>query len=156
MLEYVAAANAAYSVIRKAIENGKELHDCAKAVADITHAEDALRNKSNEQKNSFWTKISGKSDGDLESFMALEKVKEQQKQLKEAMIYYGRPGLHADYVRFCVEARKSREYAIKEKAKAWRDLKETILLVILWALGIMVLCGILVGVVIGLQNRGHL
>ena len=70
------------------------------------------------------------------------------------MIYYGRPGLHSDYVRFCVEARKSREHAKKEKEQAWEKLQENILLGILWLLGIGVITAIVVGIVWGLRNKG--
>lgn len=154
MLEYVAAANAAYGIIRKAIENGRELHDCAKAVADITHAEDALRNQAQRDKNSFWSRVSGKEDNDLESFMALEKIKQQQQQLKEAMIYYGRPGLHQDYIKYCVEARKSREYAVKEKARAWQELKDLLLTIVLWVLGALAATGLLVALLYGMRVRG--
>ena len=31
------------------------------------------------------------------------------------MIYLGRPGLHADYVKFCVEARKRRKAEAERK-----------------------------------------
>ena len=42
------------------------------------------------------------------------------------MIYLGRPGLHADYVRFCVEARKRRKREAAEKRKRAAELVETI------------------------------
>ena len=154
MLEIIAAANSAYAIIRTAIANGKELSSCGKAIAQFTHAQDDLRNKAHKDKNSFWAKVAGKEDSDLESFMALEKIKQQEQQLKEAMIYYGRPGLHSDYVRFCVEARKSREHAKKEKEQAWEKLQENILLGILWLLGIGVITAIVVGIVWGLRNKG--
>jgi hypothetical protein len=40
--------------------------------------------------------------------MALEAINNQQKEIEQAMIYYGRPGLHADWIRFQAEARKQR------------------------------------------------
>jgi len=154
MLELIAAANSAYAIIRTAIANGKELSSCGKAIAQFTNAQDELRNKAHKEKNSFWAKVAGKEDSDLESFMALEKIKEQEQQLKEAMIYYGRPGLHGDYVRFCVEARKSREKAKKEQEQAWEKLQENILLGVLWFLGVAIVSGLIFALVWGLRNKG--
>jgi hypothetical protein len=40
LLESVIAANAAFSVIKKAVQNGKEISDCAKAIgAYLGHKE---------------------------------------------------------------------------------------------------------------------
>ena len=45
---------------------------------------------------------------DLEEFMALEKLKQQEAQLKETMIWSGRPGLWSDWQKYQAQARKSR------------------------------------------------
>jgi len=73
MLMELAAANAAFSVIKRALSNGKEIFDCGKAVGDFVNAKDALAQKGNKKKNSFWSKVGGKDGNDLEEFMALEK-----------------------------------------------------------------------------------
>ena len=61
------------------------------------------------------------------------------------MIYLGRPGLHGDYVRFCVEARKRRAEAIKEKERKWNSLVETfqtwIAVILVVVIGLTVLIG---------------
>ena len=126
MLEYVAAANAAYSVIRTAISNGRELTDCAKSISAFTLAHDDLKNAHNKKKNSIWSQFSGKKDDDLESFMYLEQLKQKEAELKQLMIYYGRPGLHQDWVRFQVEARKRRQEEAKERKRKQAELKETL------------------------------
>ena len=113
MLEYVAAANAAYAVIRKAVENGRELTSVGKQIAAFTHATDDLAKHAHKKKNSIWSNFTGKDESDLEEFMALEEIKQKENELKQMMIYLGRPGLHSDYVRFCVEARKKRQEAAK-------------------------------------------
>ena len=71
-------------------------------------------------------KAKGVGGSDLEEFMALEKIAEQEKQLKEIMIYAGRPGLWADWQRFQAEARKSRRYAEKMAKKQREELLELI------------------------------
>lgn len=127
MLEYVAAANAAYSVIRKAIENGKELHTCAKQIGDFTLAQDNLRSQGQAKKNSIWSAFKGtKDENDIEEFMHLEAIREKEEELKRMMIYLGRPGLHSDYVKFCVEARKRRQQAEIDRKKQIAEFWETV------------------------------
>ena len=86
--------------------------------------------------------------------MALEELKQKENELKQMMIYLGRPGLHSDYVKFCVEARKRRQEDAKERARKWEELKENILLAILWFLGVAVLCAVTFGTVYVLRKRG--
>ena len=110
MLAELAAANAAFGVIKSFISNGKELASCGKQISDFVFAKEQIQKKANKQRA-----IGG--SGDLEEFMALEKINEQEKQLKEIMIYAGRPGLWQDWQRFQAEARKSRRYAEKMAEK---------------------------------------
>ena len=72
MLEYVAAANAAYSVIKSAVQNGRELTSVGKQIAAFTHATDDLAKHAQRRKNSIWSNFTGKDESDLEEFMALE------------------------------------------------------------------------------------
>ena len=110
MLAELAAANAAFGVIKSFISNGKELASCGKQISDFVFAKEQIQKKANKQR------AKGGS-GDLEEFMALEKIKEQEKELKQLMIYAGRPGLWQDWQRFQAEARKSRRYAEKMAEK---------------------------------------
>ena len=57
--------------------------------------------------------------------MALEKIKDQEEQLKQIMIYAGRPGLWGDWQRFQAKARIARreaEQAAIRKRKKIIDL----------------------------------
>jgi len=110
MLAELAAANAAFGVIKSFISNGKELASCGKQISDFVFAKEQIQKKANKQR------AKGGS-GDLEEFMALEKIKEQEKELKQLMIYAGRPGLWQDWQKFQAEARKSRRYAEKMAEK---------------------------------------
>ena len=115
MLAELAAANAAFSVIKSFVSNGKELASCGKQISDFVFAKEQIQKKASKQR------AKGGS-GDLEEFMALEKIKEQEKELKQLMIYAGRPGLWEDWQRFQAEARKSRRYAEKMAAKQREDM----------------------------------
>ena len=111
MLAELAAANAAFSVIKSFVSNGKELASCGKQISDFVFAKEQIQKKANKKK------ASGVGGSDLEEFMALEKIKGQEKELKEIMIYAGRPGLWQDWQHFQAEARKSRRYAEKMAQK---------------------------------------
>ena len=79
MLAELAAANAAFSVIKSFVSNGKELASCGKQISDFVFAKEQIQKKANKKK------ASGVGGGDLEEFMALEKIKEQEKELKQLM-----------------------------------------------------------------------
>ena len=135
MLAELMAANAAFAVIKETLKNSGDIVKAGKAISDFVGAEDALRNKANKRKNSFWTKVSGKDNSDLEEFMALEELRVQQDQLREAMQLYGRGGLYNDYVKFCAQARVKRAEAEKEQREARELLRERVLTVIALVVG---------------------
>lgn len=121
MLAELAAANAAFAVIKQAIANGRELSQFAGKIGEITNAKEDLQRKVNKKKAAHQTT-------DFEEFMALERVKEQEEELKQYMIYAGRPGLWADWVKFQKDARVARREA-EEAAR--RKRKEIIEITIL-------------------------
>lgn len=123
MLAELAAANAAFAVIKKFVSNGRELADCTKAIGDFVTAKDALQKRGNKKKNSWFGKLSGNTADDLEEFMALEKIRQQEEELKQFMIYAGRAGLWHDWIRFQAQARKRRQ---QEQADALRKRQELI------------------------------
>jgi len=119
MLAELAAANAAFGVIKSFVSNGKELSGCVKQISDFVFSKEQLEKKASKKK------ASGGS-GDLEEFMALEQIREKEEELKKIMIYLGRPGLWQDWQRFQAEARKSRRYAEKMAEKRKQELIEYI------------------------------
>jgi hypothetical protein len=117
MLAELAAANAAFSVIKSFVSNGKELTGCAKHISDFVFSKEQLEKKAKKQKS--------KGGGsDLEEFMALEQIREKEEELKKMMIYIGRPGLWQDWQAFQAEARKSRRYQEKMAAKRQAEIME--------------------------------
>jgi hypothetical protein len=108
MLAELAAANAAFAIIKKTIQNGKDLHDTGNAAYAY------FNSKTKIQKN--FTKKGKRQD--LEEFFALEKLREQEEQLKELMIYAGRPGLWDDWLKFQSDAKKQRDHEELMRRKA--------------------------------------
>ena len=137
MLAELAAANAAFGVIKSFISNGKDLASCGKQISDFVFAKEEIERKAKKQR------AKGVRTNELEEFMALEKIKQQEEELKQIMIYVGRPGLWQDWQRFQAEARKSRRYAEKMAQKRKEELLEimgySIAFIVLLAFGGMVL-----------------
>ena len=107
MLAELAAANAAFAVIKSAVQNGKEIACAGTAIANFVGAKEQLQRRAQ--------KKGGGSD--LEEFMALEQIREQEEQLKQIMIYAGRPGLWGDWQRFQAKARVARREAEEERIR---------------------------------------
>ena len=105
MLAELAVANAAFAVIKEAVQNSGDIVNAGKALFDYFDAESAIVKKTNEL---------DPERSDLEEFMALEQVRKQQEELKQLMIYNGRPGMWQDWLKFKVEARQRREAKEKE------------------------------------------
>ena len=137
MLAELAAANAAFGVIKSFISNGKDLASCGKQISDFVFAKEQIEKKAKKQR------AKGVRTNDLEEFMALEKIKQQEEELKQIMIYVGRPGLWQDWQKFQAEARKSRRYAEKMAQRRKEELLEmmgyTIAFIALLAFGGMIL-----------------
>lgn len=115
MLAELAAVNSAFSIVKQFVANGRDLSDCFQQISTITNAKEDLKNRHQKKKNSFWGSLSGKTDTDIEEFMALEKIKQAEYELESMIKIYGRAGLWEDWIRFQAEARKRR---IKEKEDA--------------------------------------
>jgi len=117
MLAEIAAANAAFAVLKTAIQNGREIADVASSVGKYVNATEEARKKAN--------KLKGSNDPSvLESFMRLEKLKQQEDELKQWMIYAGRPGLWQDWQRYQAEARKARLKAIEDRERKIKQILE--------------------------------
>ena len=129
MLAEIAAANAAFAVLKQTVMNGRDLMSAGKAISSLVNAEEELRNRGNKKKNSFWRKVGGNEGSDLEEFMALEELKQKRAELESMMRLYGRGGLYNDWVRFQVEARNRRQREIEEqKQKREKAIEWTIII----------------------------
>jgi len=89
--------------------------------------------------------------------MALEKLKQQEAELKEIMIYSGRGGMWDDWLQFQVEQKRQRvateERAARVKRERRRKIREWILagvIVVTTLAGI----GIIIGVIWLFKNKG--
>ena len=129
MLAELAAANAAFGIIKSFVSNGKDLASCGKQISDFVFAKEKIEKEVSKQK------AKGASGGDLEEFMALEELRNKEEELKQIMIYVGRPGLWADWQKFQAQARKAR----REQERLAQKRKEEILEYVGYSIAFMAL-----------------
>ena len=135
MLAEIAAANAAFAAIKMAIKNGREIADVASQVGKYVNATEDLRRKGEKKRR-------GANSADLEEFMHLEKLKQQEEELKQLMIYTGRPGLWHDWIKFQAQARKDRLAAAearKRKIEQWIEIAIIVLVCVVGTVGLAAL-----------------
>lgn len=118
MIAEIAAANAAFQVIKGALTNGRELYDVAEQATKYFDNKSAIAKKANRTGGS----------NELQCFMQLEKIKEQENWLKEHMIYAGRADMYSDWLKFQSDCKQKRE-----RAERIRKQKRAATLALLWS-----------------------
>jgi len=116
ILESIAAASAAYEVIKTAINQGREGAGLIGAVGKFLSAEEDIKEAVQKKKNSPLTAITGGEEGDWEEFQALEQIREQRKELESYIRLYGQAGQWDRWVQWQAEARRQRAAAKKAAA----------------------------------------
>lgn len=100
MLVELAAANAAFAVIKLAVQNSGEILDAPGALAQYFGSKSSMQKKVNEK---------GGNKSDMEEWMALQQLEAHENELRELLIYYGKPGQWDDWLQFQAEAKRQRE-----------------------------------------------
>jgi hypothetical protein len=151
ILESVMAANAAYSVIRQALSNGKETAGLIGAVGKFLTAEEDVKEAINKKKSSPITMITGSSEGDWEEFQHLEKLRQKRAELESYCRLYAPPGTWDRWQQWQAEARKQRQAAKKAAEKAREERMELLATIagIGMAVIVVVLCIYYLGVYMG-------
>jgi hypothetical protein len=107
MLAELMIANQAFAVIKEAVQHSGDIMAAGDALFKYFDSKAELQRKANEK--------GGSRGSDLEEFMALEKLKQQEEELKQMMIYSGRGGLWDDWLAFQVKVKKKREADKRQK-----------------------------------------
>lgn len=103
MLAELAAANAAFAVIKEAVSNGGDLVAAGAKLGEYFGFKSEISKKASSK------------GSDSEEFWAMESLKKQEQQLKEIMIYQGRAGLWDDWLKFQAQKRREREEEAKQQ-----------------------------------------
>jgi len=143
MLAELAAANAAFAVIKTAVQNGKDIAAAGSAIASFVGAKEDLQKKTQKKGGG----------NDLEEFLALEQIREQEEQLRQMMIYLGRPGLWSDWQKFQAKARVARREAEEERIRKRKMYFEIAIVTFLLIVGLTVLAAF---VILALHSQGKI
>ena len=142
MLAELAAANAAFAVIKQAVSNGKEIAAAGNAIAEFVGAKEKLQARAAKKGNG----------SDLEEFMALEQIRAREEELKQMMIILGRPGLWNDWQKYQAKARVARREAEIAAERKRRKITEGIIIGI-FVLAIIAVLGAIVALILHHQGR---
>jgi hypothetical protein len=120
MLVELAAANAAFAVIKEAVQNSGDLMNAGNAIFQYFDNKSAIQKK-------YEDKAKNSRSNDIEEFFALEQLKKQEVELREMMQWQGRAGMWADWLEFQKQAKQKRvdaeraelRKAAARRAKAW-------------------------------------
>lgn len=141
MLAELAAANAAFAIIKQTVANGKEIYDAGNAASSYFDNKNKIQRKLRQKGNR----------SDIEEFFALEKMKQQEEELKQIMIYSGRPGLWDDWLKFQSDAKRERDRQelLRQKAAMERaaQLKQ---LAMIFTVGLFIVTAMVGGLFIAL------
>ena len=133
MIAELAAANAAFGVIKEALANGKELYEAGEALADYFGLKSKIQKRAHEH--------GYKSD--IQAFMAAEQLKEQEQALKNMLIWQGRPGQWDRWLEHQKLMKESRDAEAKEIEAKKRKRKQLLKDIALGtALTLLILTGV--------------
>lgn len=142
MLLELAACNAAFSVIKEAVQNSGDIMSAGQALFSYFDNEASLQKRLNSKSGST-------VNTDLEEFAALEQIKNQKAELEQLMNYHGRAGLLDDWRMFQVKAAKRREEEKREAARAKaRRAKKMIDAFWYTCLAVILTCSIYFGILV--------
>ena len=130
ILESIAAANAAYSVIKTACANGREGVGVIAAVGKFIGAEEDIKEGIRKKKNNPILALTGSTEDQWAEFEAQEKLKEQREELISYMRLVCRPGTYDRFVIWENEARKQRQAARKAAEQRRAEIIEALQLAV--------------------------
>jgi hypothetical protein len=142
MLVELAAANAAFAVIKETVQNGGDIMAAGQKLFDFFDNKNAIQKKAN-------------SGNDMEAFAALEQIKNNEAELKRMMVYHGRAGLWDDWLKFQKEAKQKREAAEKEAARKKAARIEKAWQIVMWSAIFVLVCALtIIGLWVVSQLKG--
>jgi len=94
-IQGIKAANEAIGAIKEMCGNVQSVGQMGSHLTKLADAKEEIKKKA--------------ADGDMEAFMALEDIKNQEAEVKRTFIYQGRPGLWEDYQKFMKTRKELKE-----------------------------------------------
>jgi hypothetical protein len=137
MLVELAACNAAFAVIKEAVQNSGDLMNAGQAIFQYFDQKSAIQKK-------YEDKAKKAKTNDIEEFFALEQLKKQETELREMMQWQGRAGMWTDWLEFQKQAKAKREEARRAELRAAAARKAKMIAVAGWSFVAMLLTTLMV------------
>jgi hypothetical protein len=140
MLVELAAANAAFAVIKEAVQNSGDLMNAGNAIFQYFDSKSAIQKK-------YEDKAKNAKTNDIEEFFALEQLKKQEVELREMMQWQGRAGMWTDWLEFQKQAKQKRDEARRAELRKAAKRKASIIEGVMWTatfalLGVLMALGL--------------
>jgi hypothetical protein len=140
MLVELAAANAAFAVIKEAVQNSGDLMNAGQAIFQYFDSKSTIQKK-------YEDKAKNAKTNDIEEFFALEQLKKQETELREMMQWQGRAGMWADWLEFQKQAKQKRDEARRAELRKAAKRKASIIAGAMWTatfglLGVLMALGL--------------
>tara|TARA_B100000519_G_scaffold200522_1_gene213840 strand:- start:1740 stop:2210 length:471 start_codon:yes stop_codon:yes gene_type:complete len=131
-------ATTAIAGIRKAIQLGKDINDCHKEFADFFQAKDVVAKEASKQKKQ--SKGKNLTQTSLEHVLNLKKIRQEEKELKEMLVWSGQGDVYRDMVAHRSKLiREQKEQEARQKASF--EHKKTIVTYVVVLGSVFSLCG---------------
>jgi hypothetical protein len=135
MLVELAAANAAFAIIKEAVQNSGDLMSAGQAIFQYFDSKSAIQKK-------YESRAKNAKTNDIEEFFALEQLKKQETELREMMQWQGRAGMWQDWLNFQRDAKHKRIAAEKAELRAAAERTARMWIGFMWV-AVVVLMGVL-------------
>ena len=136
MLAELAIAQAALAGIKAVLQDSGDIMQAGQHLASFFDSKATLQKRVNEK---------GGNKSDLQEWMALQQIAEAEEQLKQHMVYLGKPGAWDSWLKFQADAKRQRDAEAKAIALAKYKRKQTILA---WINGFIIVAAVVTGLVI--------
>jgi hypothetical protein len=135
MLVELAAANAAFAIIKEAVQNSGDLMSAGQAIFQYFDSKSAIQKK-------YESRAKNAKTNDIEEVFALEQLKKQETELREMMQWQGRAGMWQDWLNFQRDAKHKRIAAEKAELRAAAERTARMWIGFMWV-AVVVLMGVL-------------
>jgi hypothetical protein len=136
VLAELAIAQAALAGVKEVLQHSGDIMGAAQHLASFFDSKAALQKKVNEK---------GGNKSDLQEWMALQQIAEAEEQLKQHMVYLGKPGAWDSWLKFQADAKRQRDAEAKAIALAKYKRKQTILA---WINGFIIVAAVITGLAV--------
>jgi len=140
----------AFAAIKAAVSAGQELVNVTKQIGEFFDGVDDLRNKHNKKKNSAF---SGEDENAMETFVALQKAKDAEEELRELIIHLRGYSAWQDLIAIRARVRREKKEREEEQARLKAERFES--LVIWGSVGLILtlVTGFAIVVLLGVTGR---